>query len=162
MQRACPGPWQALHPLHTHPCFPHAATRCSWRARCGGKAWGNSSYRSCSSWPTGKGLLCVTQLEGAASGASFVRDKGCRDVLEERHLEPSPADAPCLPCPQIFVIYGSVQQAPVRACPVPARRRCGKDVESQPVRRGLVSHGTACDGCPEAGWSRGSGMPARS
>lgn len=36
-------------------CFPRPATKCSWKARCGGKAWGSSSYRSCSSWPTGKG-----------------------------------------------------------------------------------------------------------
>ena len=41
-------------------CFPPSATRCSWRARCGGKAWGSSSYRFCSSWPTGREGVCVS------------------------------------------------------------------------------------------------------
>ena len=50
-------------------CFPPSATRCSWRARCGGKAWGSSSYRFCSSWPTGGVCVCVRLplLGGAAS-----------------------------------------------------------------------------------------------
>ena len=78
-------------------CFPPPATRCSWRARCGGKAWGSSSYRFCSSWPTGGGCVYVCAcrsweelpLPYAWEGGGG--DKGHRSVLEEGYLEP--------PCP---------------------------------------------------------------
>ena len=96
------GPGPGLTAPAGSPCFLPPATRCSWRARCGGKAWGSSSYRFCSSWPTGRAVCvcvcvcvcvalwrsCLCCMPGKGGG-----DKAHRNVLEEGYLEP--------PCPAV-------------------------------------------------------------
>lgn len=64
-----PGPSLALSCTLTPP-LSLLATKCSWKARYGGKAWGSSSFRSCSSWPTGKGC-CTAREEAPDRGLSW-------------------------------------------------------------------------------------------
>lgn len=68
---------------YTHSPLSLLATKCSWKARCGGKAWGSSSFRSCSSWPTGKG--CCTAREEAPD-LGFLGGKGHLDPVRKLAL----------------------------------------------------------------------------
>lgn len=151
------GPGPGLMDPAGSPCFPPPAMRCSWRARCGGKAWGSSSYRFCSSWPTGREgvgrvcvcvnspyrlcsswltgtAVCVSLSGGAASAVHPAGEVGTRLTgMFWKGLEPPcPAVTPCL----VQWAQGSKQpQGPVLCISTGARRRSQSGGE-QPRLRG--------------------------